>query len=117
MSSRLPVSGKAIQKKQRGRPPRYQVVTEALRQQLATGVLGAGIKLPALRELADQFKVSTNTVRNAIRVLEDEGSLYHVPDIGAFVKPTTSTGSAVRVTVALVTIDIGGALEMGIARG
>src|SRR6478609_3337874 len=115
MSSRSPGNGKAERSARRGRPPRYQVVTEALRQQLATGVLSAGIKLPALRELADQFKVSTNTVRNAIRVLENEGSLYHVPDIGAFVKPTKPAGVTTRVTIALVTIDIGGSLEMGIA--
>src|SRR5207253_3752872 len=51
------------------------------------------------------------------RVLEHEGSLYHVPDIGAFVKPTVPAGTATRVTIALVTIDIGGALEMGIAQG
>ncbi len=118
MSTRPTGNGKATARRnRRGRPPRYQIVTEALRQQLATGVLSAGVKLPALRELADQFKVSTNTVRNAIRVLEHEGCLYHVPDIGAFVKPTVPARVATRVTVALVTIDIGGALEMGIARG
>ncbi len=102
----------------KGKAPRYRAVTEALRRQLTDGSLAAGVKLPALRDLADQFKVSTNTVRNAIRVLEHEGSLYHVPDVGAFVRPTYPSRTATdQVTIALATIDIGGAFEMAIARG
>jgi DNA-binding LacI/PurR family transcriptional regulator len=100
----------------RSRTPRYRAVTEALRQQMTDGQLAAGVKLPALRELADQFKVSTNTIRQAIRVLEREGCLYHVPDVGAFVHPSFPSKLGTRVTIGLVTLNIGGAFEMAIAR-
>ncbi len=101
----------------RGRLPHYHYVVDALREQLATGVLPAGVKLPSLRELAERFKFSTNTVRKAIRVMEAEGWLYHVPAVGAFAQPAHPTASATQVSLALVTIDIGGAFEMEIARG
>jgi GntR family transcriptional regulator, arabinose operon transcriptional repressor len=97
--------------------PRYHAVTEALRREMAEGRLAAGVKLPALRELAEQYQVSTNTIRQAIRVLEREGCLYHVRDVGAFVHPSFPGKIGARISVALATINIGGALEMAIARG
>src|SRR3990172_6655523 len=106
------------QRLRQGRPPRDRRVTEALCAQLRDGSLAAGVKVPALRELAERYNVSTNTVGNAIRVLESGGCLYHVPDVGAFVHPQfPSPQAASQVTIALATIDIGGAFEMSIARG
>jgi DNA-binding LacI/PurR family transcriptional regulator len=95
----------------------YHRVTERLRQRLLEGNWAAGVKLPTLREMADEFKVSTNTIRSALRILEKEGCVYHVPDVGAFVHPSYPTKTGVRVTVAVAMIDISGAFEMGIARG
>lgn len=99
------------------RAPRYRTVAEALRRQVDDGLLAAGVKLPALQELAEQFKVSTHTVRCAIRVLEQEGCTYRVPAVGAFVRPGGGLSSAKQTVVALITFDIGGAFELGIARG
>ena len=98
---------------------RYQSVTEDLRRQLGEGSWEAGIKLPTLRQLAEQFKVSTNTVRNAIRVLEQEGHLYHVPAVGTFVRPVFPPVRAAtdQPTVALLTTDVSSPFEMDIARG
>jgi DNA-binding LacI/PurR family transcriptional regulator len=98
----------------RGRPIRYRVVTDALREKMARGELPAGVKLPTLRELAAKFKVSINTVRNAIRVLESEGGLYHVQDVGTFVRPSSPAPS--QLTLALIAVDIGCSFEMQIAR-
>ncbi len=102
---------------ERSKRPRYHAVTDALRRRMTEGSLAAGVKLPTLRELAEQFNVSTNTIRHAIRVLEREGCLYHVPDVGAFVHPAYPGKTGTRVAIALATINIGGAFEMGIARG
>jgi DNA-binding LacI/PurR family transcriptional regulator len=105
-------------KRVRSKPPRYHTVTEELRRQMTEGRLSAGVKLPALRKLAEDLKVSTNTIRGAIRVLEREGYVYNVPAVGAFVSPTYPRRSATaHLTVALVTLDIGGAFELSIARG
>lgn len=98
-------------------PPRYRAVAEALRRQMLDGHLAAGVKLPALQDLAEQFKVSTHTVRCAIRILEREGCAYRVPAVGAFVRPYGTTPVSKQTVVALVTYDIGGAFELGIARG
>jgi DNA-binding LacI/PurR family transcriptional regulator len=104
-------------KSRRSKRPRYQAVTEALRQRISGGSLTPGIKLPTLRDLAAEFKVSTNTIRQAIRVLEHEGQVYHVRDVGAFVTPAVAPAAASRVRIAMATIDIGGPFELGIARG
>ena len=104
--------GEAVRK-----PPRYRAVAEALRRQVADGQLAAGVRLPALHELAEQFKVSTHTIRCAIRLLEREGCTYRVPAVGAFVRPEGAGSTARQTAVALVTYDIGGAFELGIARG
>lgn len=98
---------------------RYRMVTDALRQEVAEGRLAAGVRLPPLHEMAERFNVSTHTVRSAIRILEREGCLYTVPAVGAFVSPKSGGGSAVpkQTTIGLITVDVGGALEMSIARG
>jgi DNA-binding LacI/PurR family transcriptional regulator len=114
---KMKTSGTPQPRPEQSKRPRYHVVTDALRLRMTDGSLAAGVKLPTLRELAEQFRVSTNTIRHAIRVLEREGCLYHVPDIGAFVHPSYPGKTGTRVAIALATINIGGAFEMGIARG
>ena len=97
---------------------RYQCVTETLRQRLAEGSWRPGDKLPTLRDLASEFKVSTNTVRSAIRVLEREGHLHHIHAVGTFVRPAFPTQTSTRqTTIGLVIPDIGGPFAMFVARG
>ncbi|MBI4578919.1 MAG: GntR family transcriptional regulator, partial [Planctomycetes bacterium] len=100
-----------------GKPPMYHRVTETLRRRLVEGNWAAGVKLPTLREMAEEFKVSTNTIRSALRILEKEGCVYHVPEVGAFVHPSYPTRTGLRTAIALAMIDLGGGFEMGIARG
>ena len=54
-------------------PPRYQQIIEALRQQIISGALSVGTVLPSENMLRDHFKVSRHTVREALRVLRNEG--------------------------------------------
>lgn len=53
--------------------PRYQQIIESLRQQIVSGALPVGVALPAEAMLQTQFKVSRHTIREALRVLRDEG--------------------------------------------
>jgi len=100
------------------RARRYQALSEKLRSHLKDGSWAPGLKIPTLRELASQFDVSTNTVRNALRVLEREGSLYHVPAVGTFVRPVHPTQVMTDQTmVAMVTIDLGSPFGIEVARG
>jgi GntR family transcriptional regulator, transcriptional repressor for pyruvate dehydrogenase complex len=53
----------------------FEEVCAQIRQQIQAGLLSAGDKLPSERELAEQFKVSRTTVREAFRTLEMSGVL------------------------------------------
>ncbi len=68
------------------RAPKYHRVADALRQQIGTGDLSPGERLPAETALADQFRVSVPTVRQAVGVLRAEGLLESRQGIGTFVK-------------------------------
>lgn len=54
---------------------RYEVVASALAKSIATGVYKPAQRLPAERELAEQFKVSRPTIREAVIALEMQGLL------------------------------------------
>lgn len=53
----------------------FEAISEQIRHQIEIGVLGPGDKLPTERELAAQFGVSRNAVREALRTLESAGIL------------------------------------------
>ncbi len=63
----------------------YVQIRETLRQQIKSGQLEPGQKLPAEDELAAQFGVSRMTVRQGISDLIDEGVLYRRRGVGTFV--------------------------------
>lgn len=53
----------------------FEEICEQIRQEIQSGALSAGDRLPSERELADQFQVSRSTVREAFRTLEISGVL------------------------------------------
>lgn len=59
-------------------------VYQKLRQAVLEGTLTPGERLIE-RKLAQQLKVSRTPVREAIRILEREGLVYHLPRVGATV--------------------------------
>ncbi len=98
--------------------PLYRSVSDAIRQRLVEGQLTAGARLPALRELASEFSVSTITIRQALQTLEREGRLHCIPGVGVFVRPTIPSRRAAEVTtIAFATIEIETAFTSLIARG
>lgn len=60
----------------------YGQLYEQLKQQILSGNMVAGQRLPATRELASEYQLSRNTVINAYRQLEVEG----------YIKPVTGSG-------------------------
>jgi GntR family transcriptional repressor for pyruvate dehydrogenase complex len=54
-------------------PRAFEEIAVQIREQMAQGRLRVGSKLPAERDLAEQFGVSRNTVREALRSLEHAG--------------------------------------------
>lgn len=67
--------------------PLYRQLAATLRQQLEDGRYGTNAALPAERELATSFSVSRDTVRKAIRLLEEQGVVYSDHGRGTFAAP------------------------------
>jgi len=65
--------------------PIYVQIMDALRQQIASGVLLPEEKLPSVRELAASLSINPNTIQRAYRQLEMEGWIATVPGKGCFV--------------------------------
>jgi DNA-binding LacI/PurR family transcriptional regulator len=96
----------------------YCSVAESLRQQLHDGGLLEGAKVPSLRALAKQYKVSTVTVRQALQTLEREGQLHSIPGVGVFVRPPVAGRRGVEVTtIAFASIEIDAAFTSRLAHG
>jgi GntR family transcriptional repressor for pyruvate dehydrogenase complex len=66
-------------------------VVQQFQQMMRDGVLAQGDKLPAERELAEQFNVSRNSVREALRELDLLGLVESRHGEGTFVRQPTAT--------------------------
>ena len=53
--------------------PRYAQLADILRQRIARGVWSKGEMLPSIEELMEEFSVARVTVRQAVRLLSEEG--------------------------------------------
>lgn len=71
--------------------PLYQQIYESLAQQIRTGRLRSGDRLPGKRSLAAQLSVAVNTVDTAYQMLVAEGYLEARPKSGFFVLEYTET--------------------------
>ena len=65
--------------------PIYSQIIDGFREQILSGVLQNGDKLPSVRELASQLAINPNTIQRAYRELEMEGWIATVPGKGCFV--------------------------------
>lgn len=63
----------------------YNRIVETIVQQIVSGVLHAGDRLPSLREICKQYGVSMNTATRAFYELEKQGFIESKPRSGYFV--------------------------------
>jgi GntR family transcriptional regulator len=105
---------------------RHHDIADDLRHQIATGRIKPGERLPSEAGLADHYKVSTVTLRNALAVLQVEGLVEKIHGKGNFVRrplrkivyvggwgtldPWTAAEAALRVTVRSTTVQAHGHL-------
>lgn len=68
--------------------PLYQQLYQQLRQEIQSGNLKTGEKLPSKRKLAERLGISVNTVDGAYTQLEAEGFILSQPRRGFFVLET-----------------------------
>ncbi|MEV4334089.1 GntR family transcriptional regulator [Streptomyces sp. NPDC049597] len=94
-------------------PSRRHVIADDIRNQISTGRIKAGERLPSEAQLASHYTVSTPTLRNALAVLEAEGLVEKIHGKGNFVRhplhrityvgggrtPETAANAALRVSV------------------
>lgn len=77
-----------------GKKPLYEQLYESLAEQIRSGRLRAGDRLPGKRALASQLSVAVNTVDTAYQMLTAEGYLEARPRSGFFV--LAYTGALLR---------------------
>ena len=65
--------------------PIYAQIVDGFKEQITSGVLLPGDKLPSVRELAMQLAINPNTIQRSYRQLEMEGWTVSVPGKGCFV--------------------------------
>ncbi|WP_126972642.1 aminotransferase-like domain-containing protein [Gynurincola endophyticus] len=67
------------------RETKYEVIGKQFEEQILTGVLQVGQKLPSVRKLTAEFDISVNTASNIFWWLEKKGLIYSKPQSGYFV--------------------------------
>jgi GntR family transcriptional regulator len=90
----------ALQREARfgARVPRYLQIADALRRRLTGHAATRAARLPSEFALATQFRVSRETLREALALLRDEGLIYSVVGRGTFASPGQHQATAVRIT-------------------
>lgn len=68
-----------------GGPPLYQQIEAFIRQGILTGSLGAGMRLPAVRRLAEDLQVNRITIESAYARLEADGLIAGRQGSGTYV--------------------------------
>jgi GntR family transcriptional regulator len=65
--------------------PMYKQVTDQIKDAVAAGVLQPEEKLPSIREMSKELKISMITTKRAYADLESEGYIFTRPGLGSFV--------------------------------
>ncbi len=96
--------------------PLYQQISDQVREQILSGELQPGERLPSIRELAEQLTTSVITVRRAYADLEAEGYIYTRAGQGTFVshRPQEAIRRQVMEDFAGTLRDV---VRRGLARG
>ncbi|MGE4565624.1 MAG: GntR family transcriptional regulator, partial [Victivallaceae bacterium] len=68
-----------------GNPPKYEELATELRKRIAGGVYAESGFLPQERMLSEEFKVSRNTMRNALELLVKENLITKVQGRGTVI--------------------------------
>ncbi|MCX7559903.1 PLP-dependent aminotransferase family protein [Sulfitobacter sp. F26204] len=80
-----------VQSGLRDTKPKYKAVVAMIRDQIASGGLTVGEKLPPVRDLAWRLQITPGTVARAYTVLTDSGVLHAEVGRGTFVSDPTTT--------------------------
>ena len=65
--------------------PIYTQIIDGIKEQITTGVMMPGDKLPSVREMASSLAINPNTIQRAYRLLEFGGWIVTIPGKGCFI--------------------------------
>ena len=65
--------------------PMHRQVTDQVKDAIARGTLKAGEKLPSIREMSKELKISPITIKRSYRDLEHEGYIVTRAGLGSFI--------------------------------
>lgn len=65
--------------------PMYKQVTDQIKDAIASGTLKSETKLPSIREMANELKISMITIKRAYADLENEGYIHTRSGLGSFI--------------------------------
>ena len=77
--------------------PLYEALYRCIREDILSGKLPAGTKLPSKRALAENLKVSKITVENAYALLLAEGYIRSEEKVGYFVENTEAPNRPIPI--------------------
>ncbi len=77
--------------------PLYAQVKSHILDQIRSGALTSGSRVPSENELVERFKISRMTANRALNELTHEGHLARVPGVGTFVKDATPRTSLLEL--------------------
>ena len=77
----------------------YEKVVEQIEAMIQRGELAPGDQLPAERDLSELFNVSRGTLREAFRVLEQQGIIYTRPGGGRYVAKVPAKGDLDKAAI------------------
>jgi GntR family transcriptional regulator len=93
--------------------PIYCQIAEGFRQQIQSGVLKAGDRIPSVRELAAELVINPNTIQRAYRELEGQGWIVTVTGKGCFVTEGLQADNSLLTQLDALTQAL---IEQGISR-
>lgn len=74
------------------RVPRYFQIAKLIREEITSGKFKPGEKLPSENQLSEFYDVSRVTIRQALKLLQENSSIYRVHGVGTFVSPLIMKG-------------------------
>lgn len=80
---------------------RYEIVVKKIKEMIEAGELLQGEKLPSEIEMAKRLNVSRATLREAYRILEDEGVINRYHGIGTFIAKTPIIKSGMEELISI----------------
>jgi GntR family transcriptional regulator len=94
-------SNSHVRPSRRGGIPLYYQIMRDLKEQILTGKLAPGDRMPSEAEQTRRFGVSRVVIRQALRILEDQGLIVRIKGKGTFVSDAVAEDATPRISGSL----------------